>query len=581
MNQYNLKNTRKTQKNSRFYRGNSLIEARREKIIVLAILCIAIFSFIPVVSALDWDNKLSYKNNDMTIEISNWLGIIGWLGFDDVIGEATLSSHRTVNEVRQVEVGKNVAVMWYEFNFDEEYSNGLGDVKFIDVNNGKEIEKNYYFAEAVYGNVEVDVWGQECKEIITVNGTEEVCEGKVVGTTTERKIVEWKKLDSNNIPSGEVTIGLITNVGLGETTDGIWKIAGKYASKHAFWTTDLTDITYAYYAFDEGAGTNAKELTKGIHNLTLTGNHWIDDGQINYAYEAYEDERAYTNQSSGGIWLENFSSEQISISFWARRNGSIHDGSLFDNRKVGDTGRLSVGRSNDSDLTFFVEHDTGTSSSAIHLGTTWEHYVMRVTPDVQEVYKNGVLTTNDTITSFDFNATMFPFTIFGNPSDDSKNIANVTLDELVFFNATLTDTQITNLYNSGSGVQYATFFTITSSLTAPEEGYNTSATDFEFEGSFTTNEYGNITNATLYLWDSSNTAYTNFTTLTGETNSTNLTISNLDIGNYNWNYFACGENTGGVAFCDWADSNRTFSRVLLTTRAISYNSTAFETTCAT
>ena len=96
------------------------------------------------VSAMEWDNVADYKNEDMTVEITNWLGL------GAKIGEATLTSHKTATEVRKVIAGKDRVVMFYEFNFTDIYSKGLGIVTFTDMKKSKSIDSDYSFAVATY-----------------------------------------------------------------------------------------------------------------------------------------------------------------------------------------------------------------------------------------------------------------------------------------------------------------------------------------------------------------------------------------------------------------------------------------------
>jgi len=96
------------------------------------------------VSAMEWDNVADYKNEDMTVEITNWLGL------GAKIGEATLTSHKTATEVRKVIAGKDRVVMFYEFNFTDIYSKGLGIVTFTDMKKSKSIDRDYSFAVATY-----------------------------------------------------------------------------------------------------------------------------------------------------------------------------------------------------------------------------------------------------------------------------------------------------------------------------------------------------------------------------------------------------------------------------------------------
>jgi len=191
------------------------------KLLVLVLMGIFLIGF---TSAADWDNKLKYSDNDMKVDIENWFGIGG------SHGSLELKSHKNINEVKEVGVGDQV-VMWYDFNFNGKYSQGLGDVEFINMESGEYFDRDYSFV--YWGDKFVDTYGYtKCKDKLS-NGTKINCE---YGITGKEKVSGWITYNSNDIPNGKLTIGLKVNVLPGETTDAIWTIAGKKISKHAAFT---------------------------------------------------------------------------------------------------------------------------------------------------------------------------------------------------------------------------------------------------------------------------------------------------------------------------------------------------------
>jgi len=123
-----------------------------------AILVLAVFLLVllPGVSATDWDNVVTYTDNDLTVTIDNLFGL------GSKIGEVTLKSHKTVDEVLKFGFGQEEVVMYYDFEGWELYEDGLGNVTFIDERTNKEIEKDYYFVEWVSNLVEVNDYQEIC-----------------------------------------------------------------------------------------------------------------------------------------------------------------------------------------------------------------------------------------------------------------------------------------------------------------------------------------------------------------------------------------------------------------------------------
>ena len=79
---------------------------------------------------------IEYKDANMTVEFKEE-GV--------TIGQATLKSHKTYDEIRKVTTGKSKTVIWYELSgFTATQENAIGQVEFIDMRkeifdyNGKE-----------------------------------------------------------------------------------------------------------------------------------------------------------------------------------------------------------------------------------------------------------------------------------------------------------------------------------------------------------------------------------------------------------------------------------------------------------
>jgi hypothetical protein len=219
------------------------------------------------VSAAEWDNKLDYSNEDLKVNFTNSiLGIIPTTN----IGSAELKSHKSVDEIRTVPIGKDRTVMWYDFDFEEIYPEGLGEVIFINQRTGEEIQKDYYFAEFVTG--QQPKFETICREKFNPNGTSYTKCSQVQNGFKK----EWKKLDLNNIPKGKTTIGLITDVEIGDYIDAIWNIVGKEVSKHAFWIageSNTRQTTLDPIFTLENQGTNVEfgiNITIGYENIFLT-----------------------------------------------------------------------------------------------------------------------------------------------------------------------------------------------------------------------------------------------------------------------------------------------------------------------
>ena len=197
-------------------------------LVLTAIFLVFLFGVLVFAEELNsTNNVLTYSNNDLTVDIKDSL--------NQELGAVTLKSHNLANEVKHIFGGNDKVVMYYDFSGWVGYENGLGEVSFIDMNTGREAEKDYYFAERILY--------EECTE------TGNVLNGSLNTVCTEKE--RWNRLENNNIPSRDITIGLITDVEKGDYYDSIWTIAGKKIEKHALWdyTGDTINISGGQLTF--------------------------------------------------------------------------------------------------------------------------------------------------------------------------------------------------------------------------------------------------------------------------------------------------------------------------------------------
>lgn len=215
------------------------------------------------VSAVEWNDKLTYSKNDLKISLDNWWGL------GKTIGTAELKSHESVDHWKPVGVGESV-VMWYDLNFSEYYSNGLGEVDFINLKTGEKINRNYGWV--VWKNVSIAeiVYSESCGT--EKNGTyfcEKIDTGKIEIKEKER----WIDYGfGNDIPKGNIRIGIKTFIEPNDLIDIVWTIGGKKIKKHAivFALLDLQDQdnTGAVITALEGIRINVTTDTS-IVNVTI------------------------------------------------------------------------------------------------------------------------------------------------------------------------------------------------------------------------------------------------------------------------------------------------------------------------
>ena len=206
------------------------------KKIFLLILCMVFL--IGNASAFEFDNTLTYSNNDLKVDFTNTFGL------GKYYGSAELKSHNSVNQILKFGRG-NQTVMYYDFKeWNENYINGLGEVVFTNESNGEIIERDYWFV--YWGDKERDVWEKKnCSLDISIS---EECEMTIIGTETYGA---WLPYNSKDIPNKNIRIGLKTYVKKGDNLDAEWTIIGKKVSKHAGWEEAWNTNIMAYWKLDD------------------------------------------------------------------------------------------------------------------------------------------------------------------------------------------------------------------------------------------------------------------------------------------------------------------------------------------
>lgn len=496
---------------------------------------------VSLVSAMDWDNKLDYSNQDLTATFSNsFLGIFQ----TSEIGNATLKSHVSTAQVLEVAPGNDRVVMFYDFDFSEEYENGLGTVEFKNMRSGETINKDYHFV----------IWGTKTEtrnqyETIctpTYNGTNqtETCEQIITGTY-EEEVEGWIDFDTTNIPQGNARIGLVTDVVVNDYVDGVWEIVGKKVGKHASWTANLDVGLVSYYKLDEETGTTAYD-SLGLNNGTISNADINKTGKINNSFEftdASDDRVRKTSASGLGTFSDGTPTGTINFWVYPKDKGASNNiGGLVEittNSKVNNQ-YMAISMYYPTTTTMQLFYNTGVSTYD-YVGyslsrETWQMVtVVYSNSDTATFYINGVLQGTSTLTLNSFSNEVLTI---GNADDLSSYTArvNAKIDEVGFWNRSLNSTEITQLYNNGTGITYEEITGGNLTILYPTATtYNAPVTQLNYTNSSDMNK----------CWYSTDGGATNSSPITCGTNFTGL--SSIE-GSNTWTLY--GNDTLGNNYTD-------------------------------
>ena len=516
------------------------------KLLGIAILCM-VFLF-PLISSFEWDNKLTYSENDMKINLTNWFG----LGVD--YGTAELKSHKSVTEVLEFGFGSEEVVMYYDFDFLELYEDGLGEVYFTDERTGKEIEKNYSFVYWTNETYEIDVYESQCST--SGNGTK-ICKGILIGKENSTRKV-WKDYNSRDIIKGKIRIGLKTYVNREDYIDGIWTIGGKKVKKHAVWTANLNVGLVSYYKLDESSGAVIDSLNN--NNGTNNGATPNVAGKINTAYdfESSESDRIedVINVSFGDfsifVWVKLESLGGTSKTIYSVRDGLPHIAfSILSSNFLALTltpnggGAINV-----------IDDVEFTSGQFFHVGAIFEGNQTRL-------YINGTNVKNGTYTAGSWGNANTPF-IGAFDQASLRNFFDGIIDEFGFWNRSLSQSEITQLFNDFNGISFSNTFVPSVTLNSPIDFFNTTNSTIDFNGTISDVTPDNVT---LFIDDSGNE--TNSTGILGDY----LFTKEIAEGTHTWNYQSCTSDgcTNGTARTFTIDTTPPQINIIFPTETIDFH----------
>ncbi len=248
----------------------------------------------------------------------------------------------------------------------------------------------------------------------------------------------------------------------------------------------------------------------------------------------------------------------------------------FDGTSASVNGGIAIGLRTNGSIRF-IQGDTTVFSSAISTG--WHQVVITQNTTSVSAYLDGILV--DTISNNTFSSGDVTGSVKIGAARDETEIFDGGIDEVGFWNRSLNQSEITELFDlQTAGITYpfinVTDFEVT--LDAPDNDTIQSG-NVKFNTTLIPGTTFNLTNATLFIWDSDNDlVFIETKNVTGnEANKTFFIVDNLTSGDYNWNVFGSSANSTGSVTSNFSEFNNTFTWVPFSVDSESFNTEVFET----
>ena len=481
---------------------------------------ILLFMFIllsPLVMGFEFDNVKDYNPITREVIITNALG----LGAD--IGKARL------NTPLNVKVGAGYQkVAEFDVWAYQDYNNIIKEFSFTDMKSEKTISREIDVKYKSYETIVVNDYKTICSipkdAKLNINGTiSEVCEQVLIGSHNETKEIWTLKLTTNLLKDEMITIGLFTNVQIGDYVDWIPTIYGVEVEEWATWTANLNTGLLSYFKLDETTGPVLD--TMDLRNATETSTTRGTDGKIDKSFylDSSSDKIDLGDEVLGGLTTWSYGGWFYITT--GRDNSVMYGQSTTLGNTVPCCGNYNGVTYGSTNLLGCIICD-GTTKVSVGATKTisnnqWVHIMLTYDHSNLILWVNGISFASKSATLTMPSAGNF---IFGT---GVHAVSDYRVDEFGLWNRTLSQSEITQLYNSSNGITWTDDFDTSPNITLNSPASANYTTLQSPTINFTVWDDINLTNVQLYVND-----ILNQSNASGINNSNYLFDLSLTDGNY-------------------------------------------------
>jgi hypothetical protein len=535
---------------------NNSYRGQGKRKILFPLLLLGVLLMINLVSAdWDWDNVKSNitieKDKPLTIgdkelnytdiwetykpiRVKNALGL-GEVLFEGAITKHTSTCYSDCESIMTIEL-TNPETLVKDIRFRK-----LIDEKWVDID-----FKDYtIYMSNKDETYEKTIWELQCWDAELENKTKYTeCDNIKIGTETITRPI-WKPITLNEqVEAGtyQVKIEGKFDKFLWTKEQEIWDwqiyTAGEWMTSWAYWTVGLDTGLLSYYKLDNN------NFTDEVNDFDLT-----DDSTTNTTGKLI-DGREFTGSSSS---LERVNTSLIgtvarSFNMWVYSDDTANyrDFLMYGTEA---SNALFHWRQNNNGKIWIQNQGTSLEANVTIPQDTWVMVTATFDGTTARIYQNATLVGEANIP---FNTGVTNGLYFGSYKDTAE-WWDGKMDEIGIWNRSLTQEEITLLYNEGAGLPFQEYESgISVTLNYPPADTQTGVMTTTFNCSATATN-SNVTNISLWLNSTGAWAENETKTVTGISNSSVFTKTFVDGDTINWNCKACNSN----GTCNYAINNRT------------------------
>jgi len=352
--------------------------------------------------------------------------------------------------------GKDRLVAEFTIESLDGHNDVFSDMNFYDVKaNMMKFDRDFVYKIKSFYDVKVFDYEMICNERLTVNGSIEKydCFRNQTGSHIEERF-DWDAFNEKVLlPKGNITLGIFTDVYSEETIEWVPTFFGIEINEWATWSESFSEGLEAYYNFSD-----ATETVSGIYNLSVSdgGPTFTEtDALIGKAGNVTVNNNWNITSSASFHKLEEANK---SLNFWFRP-ADISGTTDYLMSKEGDVRDIAINRLNNRIGFEKLANGTDIFKENVLPPDIWTMLTIVTNDSDIWFYVNG-----SHVTSWDIGLDQSYYSRdgYGGGSYDivlgahhSRDYEVVGLfDEMGWWNRTLSDSEISDLYNEGTGLTH-------------------------------------------------------------------------------------------------------------------------------
>lgn len=511
------------------------------------IFIIALFS-INLALAFEFDNVKDYDAETKTMTITNALGL------GDDIAKITLNTP----QINYVMRGKDRLVAEFTINNLKDYNEGVFDnMEFFDINNNmKSFERTFTYKKKIITIIDSVTSRRECEDELALTKCSDI------PIIDKAESITWEEISKEELTmfKENITIGVFTNVEPDESIEWIPTLYGIRINEWSSWTEALAVGLTRYWTMNDSSPSTTAKDTMGADNLEVSNNWTV--GLINNSFKYTADVGAEGYPQTGSPWNTlNNSNGDMTVVFWLNKTGLWAQPGTDDRdfiSQYGDGGQFGDWnfQTIDSNLAVRMQINDGVAKTSDNVpipvktgspfGANWFMVSIRFNSTTARIQINATDHGQELFDISAWNQNGANWVFLCRPG--ANCLRNGQIDEWGIWNRTLSDAEITQLYNDGNGLTPSTSNSLTVINSIPANGTNMTSSSVIFGCNATGGPGTNITSIVLNGSGTSSGAWTQ--TISGlNQKNYNATFTNTTLadGNYTWNCLAYGDTANDTS----------------------------------